>query len=122
MELIAVEGLTIDHETGSSCSGGTFTVTSAASTKVKVNGNGVYSQSVSFSFTGGTYTGGVSETAAGTGVIIATASKVKADGYYVMRLNDEGDIVGTHIVGNTSTAFTSKVLITDANQDKVKAN
>jgi len=122
MELIAVEGLTIDHETGSSCSGGTFTIVSIASTKVKVNGNGVYSQSISFTFSGGTYSGGVSGTASGGGIINATSNKVKVEGSYVMRLNDEGDLTGTHIVGNTSTAFSSKVLIADANQEKVNAN
>lgn len=126
MEFVAVEGLTIDHKSGSLCSGGSFVITNVASTKDKVNGNGVYKTSIVFTFSGGTYSGGVSGSATGAGTILATATKVKVENGYVMRLNDEGTLTGTYTLNGSppvpGTPFSSTVLISDANQDKVKAN
>lgn len=123
-ELIAVEGLTIDHSSGSLVSGGTFTITSIASTKVKSGGNGAYKTSIVFTFAGGTHSSGTSETAIGGGTITATATKVKVEGGYVMRLGDSGTMNGTYTSATSPfpiVAFSSSVEITDANQDKVKA-
>lgn len=122
-ELIAVEGLTIDHSSGSPISGGAFTITSIASSKVKVEGNGVYKTSITFTFANGTHTSGSSATGAGS--ISATSTKVKVEGGYVLRLGDSGTMTGTYVPSTPpppTLPFTSSVEITDTNQDKVKAN
>jgi len=122
-EYIAVEGLTIDHSAGSPVSGGVFTITSVASSVVAVEGKGIYTVEINFTFAGGTHTGGTSGSATGAGSVTATAAKVKSEGGEVMRVGDMGDMDGTYVIPpNTPGSFTgAPVEITDANQDKVKA-
>ena len=127
-ELVAVEGLTIDHSAGSLASGGTFSIISIASTKVKLQGNGVYKMQLQVSWTGGNYSGGVTGTALTTTpvVISATATKVKVEGGEVLRLGDSGTMTGTYTLAGLSpvpnTPFSgAKIEITDSGQDKVKA-
>lgn len=122
---IAVEGLTISHSTGSSLSGGSFTITSSPSIKVKAEGKGVYRGTLTFSFSGGNYTGGVSGSAAGAGSINFTAIKTKADGQFVLRKDDSGTVSGTYQPTGSPppppAPFSANVEISDANQTKVKA-
>jgi hypothetical protein len=122
---IAVEGLTISHSTGSNLSGGSFTITSTPSIKVKAEGKGIYRGTLNFSFSGGTYAGGVSSSATGSGSINFTATKTKADGQFVLRKDDSGTVSGTYQVPppppGVTSPFTASVEISDANQTKVKA-
>lgn len=123
-KLIAVNGCTIGHSVGSPVSGGTFTITSVASTKVKAEGKGVYKTTIAFTFTGGTFVGGSSGTALGSGSITATATKVKAEGGFVVIEGDTGTLTGTYVPIPTpppTVSFTSNVEITDAGQTKAKA-
>lgn len=122
-EFFAVEGLTIDHSSGSPVSGGTFSVTSSPSTKVKAVGNGVYRGTLAFTFTGGTHSSGTSSSALGSGTIAFTATKNKADGQFVLRVGDSGSMSGTYVPPTTpppTVVFSSNVEITDAGQDKVR--
>lgn len=135
---IGVQGLTISHSSGSTTSGGNFSVTSPPSIKSKAEGNYMYRGTLSFSFSGGNS----SETLGGTGTITPgtvygngtinpTAIKVKDASQAVIRKDDSGQIsslYGTFVpsappntpVPNTPIPPTN-VEITDANQTKVKA-
>lgn len=130
LELLGVEGLTIDHDTGSNVSGGTFTITSIASLKVKCEGKGVYKGTLSFTFSGGTCSGPPPDsgsTAVGSGTINITALKSKVEGDFVIREGDIGTMSGTYVATNPSPppatipgVFTNQpVKITDAGQTKV---
>lgn len=122
-ELLAVEGCTLDHSDGSLLSGGTFEITSIPSIKVKGEGQGVYKTPLVVSFSGGTYSGGVSGTAVGAGTIIATSTKNKVEGLFPLRVGDSGTIAGTYTQSGTPpiplVPFTAQFEITDAGQAKV---
>ena len=121
-EFIAVEGLTIDHSSGSPVSGGTFTVTSSPSLKMNALGNGVYRGTLAFTFSGGTHSSGTPNSALGSGTISFTATKNKIDNLFVLRVGDTGSMTGTYVPPSTpppTVPFTSNVEITDAGQDKV---
>jgi len=131
-EFIGVSGLTIGHGAGSNVSGGTFTITSVPSIKVKADGKGVYKGTLVFTFTGGSCSGpppDSASTAVGAGTIDITATKVKADGSFVIREGDTGSMSGTYVATNPAPppptvpgVFTDQpVEITDAGQTKVRA-
>ena len=128
---IAVDGLTIDHDSGSIVSGGSFTITSIPSLKVKCENKGVYTGTLSFSFSGGYVSPDDSgTTGTGTGTIMFTAQKVKAENQFVLRKGDTGTMSGTYVKINPAAppptvpgTFTNQpVKITDAGQTKVLAN
>lgn len=120
-EYIAVSGLTIGHSSGSPVSGGTFTLTSIPSLKVKADGKGVYSGTLAFTFIGGTHTAGASGTATGGGTITVSATKTKADGSFVFLVGDTGTLAGAYVTSvPTTISFESDVEITNAGQTKVK--
>lgn len=132
LEFIGVEGLTIDHDTGSTVSGGSFTITSVPSIKVKCEGSGVYKGTLMFTFSGGTCSGPPPDsgsTATGSGSINFTATKNKVDGSFVIRKGDTGTMSGTYVATNPSpppptipgTFVNQPVKITDAGQTKVRA-
>jgi hypothetical protein len=93
-KLIAVDGCTLNHKSGSIISGGTFTVTSVPDTKAKCSNKGIYKTPLLYTFLGGNCStpacvpGSVATTAPQS--ITATASKTKASSILVMRLNDFG--------------------------------
>ncbi len=135
-ENIAVVGMTISHASGSDTSGGTFTPITPPSLKCKAT-NFMYKGTFAFSFAGGNsaWTNNglgtiLPATVLGTGTIDPTASKVKADGQFVIRENDTGSLTlfGTFVpnappntpVPNTPLPSTD-VEISDANQTKVSA-
>jgi len=125
MELIAVEGLTIDHKAGSLVSGGSFTVTSTPSLKLKAKVGllfkGVYRGTLAFTFSGGSHSSGTSGSALGAGTIDFTATKNKIDEKFVLRENDGGSMTGTYVppaVPPPTVSFTSDVEITVAGQTK----
>lgn len=96
MKALFTAGGTIAHDTGSQVSGGIFTITSPPSTKVKAGGNFVYSQSVSVTFVGGNAPGMVPGSVQGSGVIMATATKVfEIPSKAVMLDGDAGILNGT---------------------------
>lgn len=123
LKFLGVEGLTISHKAGSPVSGGTFTITSLPSTKYIPVGKGVYRGTLSFTFSGGTHSSGTPGTALGAGTIDFTSIKNKADGQFVIRVDDSGSMTGTYVPPVTpppTVPFTSDVEITNAGQDKVR--
>jgi hypothetical protein len=126
MEFLGFEGLTIDHSPGSPVSGGTFTITTPPSNKVRlVSGEWVYSGPISFTFSGGTHSSGTPGSATGAGTINVTSTKNKVSGKFVIRENDTGSMTGTYVPPSTpppTVPFTSDVEITDSGQDKVRGN
>lgn len=118
---IAVTGLTLDHSPGSVIEGGEFTITSIASVKVKGEGKDVYHTQIAFTFALGDSEGFDPESIAGGGTIMATASKVRVETGFVMRVGDSGTLVAAGTVSGSPTAISDSVEITNANQTKVKA-
>lgn len=135
-EILNTDG-SLAHSTGSTTSGGTFTITSTPSLKSKAEGSPIYAGTLSFSFSGGNS----SETLGGTGVVVPgsvsgngtinpTAQKVKDGGSFVMREGDSGAftlLTGSFTV--TSTGVTSVVTlpntgveVSSAGQTKVKGS
>lgn len=125
LELVAVDGCTLGHSAGSTVSGGSFTITSIASNKVQVDSKGVYyGVTISFTFAGGNEVTCVAGSVTGSGTITATAIYTKVDNQVVLRLGDSGTMnwSGTNVAPPPPTnAGVSAVEITDAGQDKVKA-
>ena len=124
LELIAVSGCVIGHIRGSTITGGTFTITSIASTKVKAQALGVYTLKIDFTFSGGSAPGAVSGSVSGAGVINATATKAKAEGQFVMRQGDSGTLTGAGTNASPpppTIAVSGPVEIKTAGQAKVKA-
>ena len=127
LELIAVDGCTVAHASGSLISGGVFTITSAPSTKVKCEGKGVFKTPLMITFAGGNASGFVPGSVASTApvIIIATATKCKTGGVAVIR---EGDTGLMNCLGNTLPnppgipgPVMGNVEISVAGQTKVKA-
>lgn len=124
LKLIGVDGLTIVHSAGSPISGGTFTITSTPSVKVKAQGKGVYSGVLSFTFAGGNMSGITAESFTGAGTINPTAIYVKADGALVIREGDTGTLTGSGTNPSPpppTVPGTGGVEISVAGQTKVKA-
>lgn len=123
LEPLAVQGCIIDHATGSTVSLGTFLITSLSSLKVKGEGAGVFKTPLAFTFSGGNVAGGVPGTAVGSGTIIATAQKTKAEGLLVIREGDTGTLIGTYTQTGTppipGVPFSASVEVSDAGQTKV---
>jgi hypothetical protein len=124
LELIAVQGCTIAHSSGSSISGGAFVITSTPSVKVKGEAKGVYKTPLSFTFSGGNASGAVPGSVAGGGTIAATAIKTKADGLLVIREGDTGTLTATGTNASPpppTIPFVGGVEISVANQTTSKA-
>ena len=123
MKNVAVVGCTVTLSPGT----GVAQITTQASLKVKVNGNGVYFGSIDVSVSGysdSTIT--VPSSGSGTITIKPSAKKVKVEGDYVVLEGDSGDamIDGKAQQGQTQVDVQSKVTakIEVAGQVKVKAN
>lgn len=87
----------IDHKSGSTVSGGTFTITSTPSATVKIDEAGVHVDALLYTFAGGNASGYVDGTVATTAPqsIAATAQNVGVDGLAPMRVGDYGTMVCT---------------------------
>ena len=126
LELIAVDGCTLAHASGSSISGGAFVITAAPDTKAAAGGAGVFKTPLTFTFSGGSASGFVTGSVMTTAPVSmsATAAKVKAGGALVMR---EGDSVTMSCVGTLpsppggTSSVAGNVEISAAGQTKVKA-
>jgi len=122
LKAIAVQGLTLAPQ--GIVSGGTITISSVPSTKVKAEGHGVYSGTFQFSIVGANATGYDPGTvlSVAPGVISPTAMKVKVGGQPVIRVDDQAPAVAmTGTIGGTPTPFAEPFKITDAGQTKVAA-
>lgn len=125
-EFVAVEGLTLEPQGIVSIGAGTLTITATPSTKMKAEGSGVYTTPLTFTLTGANATGyetGTVQTA-GPGSITATAVKVRSQGSFVMRVEDQNlSIAMSGVVSGSGSPspFTEPWKITDAGQAKVKA-
>jgi hypothetical protein len=122
---LAVDGLTLSPQGIVTPGTGTLTITSTPSTKVKPEGKGVYTASLQFTLVGANATGYDPGTVqiVGTAAIAATAVKVKADGSFVMRVDDQNAAVSmTGTISGTPTPFVEPWKITNAGQTKVKGN
>ena len=107
----------IDHSTGSPISGGVFVITGSPDAKVKAESFGVYVSPLAFTFSGGDAAGFVSGTVSGGGTIIATATKTRVSGVFVMREGDSGILSATGTLSGGGTGSVSGgVEITDAGQ------
>ena len=100
LELIAVDGCTLSHAAGSPVSGGTFVITSTPSVYSKVDNKGVYETPLTFTFSGGSFSGASPNTATGAGSIVATAVYCKSDNKLVIR---EGDSVTVTFTGTNAS-------------------
>lgn len=119
---IAVDGLTLAPQ--GIVSGGSLSIVSTPSTKVKCEGNGVYKTPLQFTLSGANATGYDPGTVMTVGVasIVATALKVKAEAILVMRVDDQNLTVSmTGTISGTPTPFVEPWKITNAGQSKVKA-
>lgn len=121
MKNIAVKGCSLSLGTGS----GSISISSTPSSKVKIDGKGVYSGGLNFSISG--YTGGAitNGDGAGSGSISPGAMKVKADGSFVMLEGDtsvpvtiNGTMPGPS--GPQPAVAMDTVKISNAGQSKVK--
>ena len=109
---IAVNGSTLKHGSGSSASGGTFTITSTPSIKSKIKHlgikQGMYKNPLVFTFIGGNGTGAVNGSVYGGGSISATSLKVTAEGLSVMR---KGDSLTTSFTGVTPPPASAPIAV-----------
>ena len=123
LEPIMNEDGAIDHGAGSSISGGVFVITSAPSTKVKALGKGIYKGNLLYTFSGGDAAGfdpgSVATLVPQT--ISPTAVQVKSEGSLVIRLGDSGTMAAQGTVGGAPTPISGPVEVSDAGQNKVKA-
>ena len=124
LELIMNANGQLGHASGSTVTGGTFTITSTPSVKVKAGGSGVYRGPLTFTFAGGSAPGLVAGSVTGAGTINPTATKTKADGLLVIR---EGDSVLVTFTGTNSSPppptlnVAGTVEVASAGQTKAKA-
>jgi hypothetical protein len=125
-EPIAVDGLTIDHDTGSVISGGVFTIITPPSQKVDADGKAAYFGDLQYSFAAGDADGFTPGTVATVApqTIPATSVKVAGDGLAVVRLGDSGTMAaqGTPEGGGPPAPVSGPVVVADAAQDKVEAD
>ena len=119
MNFIAVEGLTLS---ASFTTGGTITITSIPSLKVKADGKKIYKGELSFSVVGASAPGYTSGSVSGTGTILPTSVKALVEGSPPLRENDQAVVVMTGLVGQTTTPFNDTWTIIKAGQNKVRSN
>lgn len=94
---IAVKGCELEDETG----GGTVSISTSPSDKVKADGKGIYFGPISISVSGSDGGGLIGDgNGAGTGVITGTGSKVTSGGQPALL---EGDTVTVAVTGTTTS-------------------
>jgi hypothetical protein len=85
----------VQHAAGSPVSGGSYTITSPPSTKVKADGNFIYRGPLNVTFSGGNLSGMVPGSVNGAGAIVPTSTKNLIDGQPPIRDGDTGTLTGT---------------------------
>lgn len=122
LELIMTFAGTINHASGSPVSGGVFVITSVPDAKVRAEAVGVMTQSVVFTFTGGTAAGFVSGSLTASGSIPASSLKVRASGLLVVREGDSATITFTgSLPGGGTSTIAGDVEVDNAGQTTVRA-
>lgn len=120
MKEIAVQGMTLGYS--SPITGSAPTVVGIPSIKVKAESKGVYKDTLAVLVPVGiTDAANCVSTAPFPTTIVATAQKTKADGTFVLRVDDESaqlSIPGL-IGGSSACTISTKVVIDDAGQTKV---
>jgi hypothetical protein len=115
-ELIANGDLTLVSDKG-----GSITVTSVPSTKVKASGKGVHKKEVAFTITGAV-DGGCSQVSPFNGKIPITAQKVITEGDKVSRENDDEDFdIPGILSGGGGCTIKANIKIQSAGQTKASA-
>ena len=94
MKYFFTENGNIQHSTGSPVSGGTFTITTSPSSKLKVSTWGVYAGPLAITFSGGNMPGMVPGSVSGTGTIFPTSLKNRTGGLFVVLVGDSGSLIG----------------------------
>ena len=116
----------VDHDVGSTISGGNFTITSVPSANVKVNDKGVYSGPLTGTFSNGNATGFVSGSVSGSFTINPTATAVKVDNLEVVREDDTGTLSGTGTIDPPASPPTGpvvgQVVVSSAGQGDVNGD
>jgi hypothetical protein len=118
-KFFAVDGMSIDFV--SSSDSGDLSITGTPSTKYKAEGNGVYQNGTTVSVSN--FENDNVENGTGTGAFIATSTKNKAEGLFVLREDDQSILSGSGDNKNPPPAtlpFTSTIEITDSNNTKVR--
>jgi len=127
-EFLAVNGLTIDHNPGSTVSAGHFNIISVPSSKLKIKEKGVYKSGMLFAFSGGNAVGfvdgSVQTSLTSPFIPITTNAKNKSEGIQILKENDVSTMICIGIYNPSQNPPTGPVngafvKITDANQDKV---
>ena len=125
---VAVESCTVSHGSSSAITGGAFTIAATPNQKVTVDGKKVYVTPLTGSFSGGSAPGFVSGSVAGNWSIAATATKTKADGVLIMRVDDTGTLTAMGTLSPPppppappTGPIAGPVEIANAGQDKVRA-
>lgn len=118
---IAVDGCAITPQ--GIVSGGTLTITSLPSTKMKAGGKNIYTSPLTFTLAGANATGYDPGTVvtAGPASILSTAVKTIEQGSLVIREEDQVIALMTGTISGTPTPFQEVFKITDAGQAKVVA-
>lgn len=127
MENIANGDAQLAHGSGSVVTLGTFVITSTPNTKVKSFTKGVFSEKISFSFSGGNGPGCVPGSVTATGDVMASATKCKelVSNKFVCRENDQsttGPFIGKDTLGHDVNLENQPVKVSNAGQTKHKAN
>ena len=116
---IAVVGLTLAHGAGSVITGGVFTVVSVPSVTVAAGGRKTYENEVKFTFAGGSASGFTP-----LSIATKTPQTIPTSATKCRPCTLEGDFVlmaATGMVGNTATAISGKVEISNAGQSVARA-
>lgn len=118
-EFFAVDGMTIDFVSASDS--GDLTITGTPSTKYFADGGGVYSNGTTVSVSN--FENDNVQNGTGAGAFVATSTKNKTEGQFVLREGDTAIISGTGTNKNPPPAtlpFITTIEITDPNNTKVR--
>lgn len=111
---IAVDGCELEDETG----GGTVSISTSPSDKVKADGKGIYFGPISISVSGSDGGGLIGDgNGAGPGVITGTGSSIKSDGQPALL---EGDTATVLVSGTTTSGSTVTPVLNVSVTVKVK--
>ena len=117
MKYVAVKGMILDF--GTTIVPSSNVVLGPASTKVSVDGNGVYSGPLSIAVTGATM--GSNSAGTGAGVFIPSAAHCTADGLPVLLEGDSATFVVAGVNSGVPVSWTVTATVRSAGQTFLKA-
>jgi hypothetical protein len=115
----AVDGMTIDFVSGSDS--GDLVITGSPSTVDFADGGGVYPNGTTVSVSN--FENDNVQNGTGSGALVATSTKNRTEGQFILREDDQATLSGTGDNKNPPPAtlpFTSTIEITDPNNTKAK--